>query len=83
MDNFDAPQPLNAIDIPQTAVVPCPAVSFKGRRAWKCPDCAHFHGLHDTMRGEPPDTEIPFPTRYRIICAHPIGRQMTEIEEDD
>lgn len=82
MDDHDAPLPMEAIDIPHTAVVACPALSFKGRRAWKCEDCQHFHGLHDTMRAEPPEAAISFPTRYRIICAHPIGRQMTEIEDD-
>ncbi len=32
---------------------------------------------------DPPEAAIPFPTRYRIICAHPIGRSMSEMEEED
>lgn len=70
------------VEIPSDVYVPCPMVKFKNRRVTKCEGCSHFGGLMDCI---PQDQgEAPFVRRFRVICSHPIGRQMVavEIEED-
>lgn len=74
-----------SIQIPSTAFVPCPAISFRNRRANRCMTCEHFHGVVDTMPNTPADVEVPFDRRYRIGCAHLVARRCisVEVESDD
>lgn len=74
---------MSQIAIPADIVVPCPMISFKGRRASKCMHCQHFQGLVDTMPEAAAST--PFDLRYRIGCAHVVARRVTclELESDD
>lgn len=67
-----------SIEIPASAFVPCPAIGFKNRKASKCLECPHFHGLVDV--NEKAGDGVPFEQRYRIGCAHMIARRMTSIE---
>lgn len=70
---------MTTIAIPPTVYVPCPAISFKNRRADRCTSCDHFHGIVDTMPKAPADAE-PFERRYRIGCAHIVARRCIAIE---
>ena len=63
--------------IPATAYVPCPAITFKNRAARKCLDCQHFGGFIDTA---PKSESAAFEARFRVQCTHPIARRMTCIE---
>lgn len=69
---------MTQMKIPTTAFVPCPAIAFKSRKAIKCVDCRHFHGLVDVNPKLP--ESATFEQRYRIGCAHVIARRVACIE---
>lgn len=65
------------MNIPDTAFVPCPAISFRNRKASKCLECPHFEGIVDAAPGK----EIAaFESKYRIGCGHVIARRMIAVE---
>lgn len=69
---------MTQISIPPDIVVPCPEISFKGRRAVRCLSCQHFQGVIDTMPDA--DASVPFDARYRMGCAHVVARRVTSLE---
>jgi len=66
---------INDIDIDQNAVIPCPAVGFKPRRAYRsCQNCEYFEGfakMSDVGN---------WSEQFAIRCAHPIERRTQHIE---
>lgn len=81
---------INEVEIDKNAVVPCPSVGFKSRRAHKsCPSCADFKGLCRTMaEGETVVTcrstgdkrQATWSDKFAIRCAHVIERKTQIIE---
>ena len=69
--------------IPGNVLVPCPLKRFGNRRAAVCcPECDHFRGVSDKRGGEDvPDGEAWRRAALTIICACPITRRCTVIED--
>jgi len=62
---------------PAAVAVPCPARGFASRYVVRCcKGCPHFQGF---LRVQ---AEAPWPRGYRVLCAHPIARSMTIVEDD-
>lgn len=72
----------DAIAIPKTAFIPCPALGFKNRRVLKCIDCEFFQAVIDVQEGAPAAT-TPFDKKYRVACAHPVARRTVLIELEE
>lgn len=67
---------VQAVSVPATAFVPCPATGFKSVSvARRCGGgCPHFLGFIEIQaHGE-------FVARYRVHCAHAIARRMASVE---
>jgi hypothetical protein len=69
---------VEGVKIDPAAVVPCPEIDFKMRRATKCEKCECFAGigLMNATEG------LPWGHKYTIRCAHVMERrvQMFEVE---
>lgn len=70
---------MNEVEIPASMFVPCPAAGFKNTRVVKCKDCRAYGGILDAVPEA--QREVEFRRRYRVICTHPIARQMIEVDE--
>lgn len=66
-------------DIGPAAVVSCPKVNFKPRRACKCcPGCEYFDGLG--MMASDTEAAYEWSDIYAIRCTHPIERRTQYFE---
>lgn len=70
------PIELSERTIPDHVVIPCPVRLFAQRFAAKCcTGCVHYRGLQ--IVADP----ATWPNGYRILCAHPIARRVSIIED--
>ena len=67
------------LEIPASAFIPCPMHGFAQKRVKdNCLSCTFFSGVIDT---DDENNKAPtFESRYRVNCAHPVGRRMTVVE---
>ena len=68
---------VESVQVPATAFVPCPMISFKNVSvSRRCAVCPEFRGFTEVQAsGE-------FDARYRVNCAHTIARRMLIVEVD-
>lgn len=67
---------IEAIEIPDTAYVECPAIDKRLRRISDCAKCAHHRGLIERMHR----VDLPFRARFLVNCIYPVGRAIFEAE---
>lgn len=70
--------PIVEVDIPEQAIMACPAVGFKPRRAKVCAECPHFQGIGQMSH------EGAWHKQFAIRCAHVIERrtQIVDVIEE-
>ena len=64
-------QIVDDVEISQEAIIPCPDVGFKPRRAQACQSCEHFRGIGLMCA----DESLPWHERYAVRCGHIIERR--------
>lgn len=84
--------PIVDVPIDERAVIPCPELGFKPRRASRaCASCEQFHGIAMMTEAEEVDVKdragnvigkrpILWHEKYVIRCAYPIERRTQILE---
>jgi len=69
---------LDAADVPDDMRVSCPITDGKLRRMSRCFEgCEFCKGVADINPNDP-----RWPVRYRLVCVHPVARQIHAVAED-